>query len=329
MQAALWGKPADRLPAIEWADWWQETRRQWESQGVPGELGRNEMFDLWGLDHHDQLWLRHWGEGFPAPAYHGSGVMKDEADYERLKPLMYRPEAIDRALKWVREIQPAYRRGETTFWLTLEGFFWYPRTLLGIERHLYAFYDQPALLHKINRDHAGYCMAFLEALYAIETPEFMTFAEDMSYNHGPMLSKDCYKAFVKPYYQQLIPYIKSKGTKVLIDTDGDVEPLIPWFLEAGIDGVLPLERQAGVDVNRIRQAYPEWIMLGGYDKTIMHLGEEAMKKEFERLLPAMCAGRYIPTVDHQTPPDVSAENYGIYVRLLKEYGQRAASAFGK
>ncbi len=124
-----------------------------------------------------------------------------------------------------------------------------------------------------------------------------------------------------PYYREVIPLLKEHGVKVLIDTDGNVEPLIPWFQEAGIEGVLPLERQAGVDVNRIRRQYPEWIMIGGYDKTIMHLGEEAMRQEFERLLPAIRSERYVPSVDHQTPPDVSMEQYRVYVKLLKEYAK--------
>ena len=43
--------------------------------------------------------------------------------------------------------------------------------------------------------------------------------------------------------------------------------------------------------------------------------------EFERILPAIRSGAYLPGVDHQTPPDVSMENYAIFVRLLKEYAQ--------
>ena len=147
----------------------------------------------------------------------------------------------------------------------------------------------------------------------------MTFGEDMSYNLGPMLSKESYDEFMLPYYKQLVPEIKKHGTKVLIDTDGQVEPLIPWFLEGGIEGILPLERMAGVDVNRIRQNFPELIMVGGFDKTIMHLGEEAMRREFERILPAIRSGRYIPSVDHQTPPGVTMENYKIFMKLLWEY----------
>ena len=51
---------------------------------------------------------------------------------------------------------------------------------------------------------------------------------------------------------------------MFIDTDGFVEPLIPWFREVGIEGVLPLERMAGVDVCRIRETYPDFLMIGGF-----------------------------------------------------------------
>ena len=49
----------------------------------------------------------------------------------------------------------------------------------------------------------------------------------------------------------------------------------------------------------------------------------AMRKEFERLLPVMRQGGFVPSVDHQTPPGVSLENYRIYLKLLKEYTEKA------
>jgi len=96
-----------------------------------------------------------------------------------------------------------------------------------------------------------------------------------------------------------------------------------YGLPGGIEGILPLERMAGVDVNRIREKYPELIMVGGFDKTQMRHGEAAMRREFERLLPAIRSGRYIPSVDHQTPPDVTIENYGVFMRLLREFAAEA------
>ena len=148
-------------------------------------------------------------------------------------------------------------------------------------------------------------------------------SEDMSYNNGPMLSEEVFDEFLLPYYQRIIPEIKKYGTKVIIDTDGDVSMMIPWLIRAGIDGVLPLERQAGVDINRLRELYPDFLFIGGFDKMTMPRGEEAMRAEFERLLPAMRAGGFVPSCDHQTPPSVSLENYHIYVRLMKEYAEKA------
>lgn len=321
--AALNGKTADRLPVVEWASWWDKTLSEWQKQGLDAKWNADKLYDYYGLDDLVQLWVNHRMPGFPKPMQHGHGIMQDEGDYERLKKMMFSEEYMHQCMQYFRNIKSQHEAGDFTLWYTIEGFFWFPRTLFGIENHLYAFYDYPELMHRINQDQTDYVLMFLEEMYKVVTPDFMTFAEDMSYNHGPMLSKDCYDEFIKPYYQKIIPFIKSKGTKVFIDTDGDVEPLIPWFQEAGIEGVLPLERQAGVDVNRIRRNYPEWLMIGGYDKTIMHLGEENMRAEFERLLPAMRSGRYIPSVDHQTPPDVTLDNYKIYVSLLKEYAQKA------
>ena len=44
-----------------------------------------------------------------------------------------------------------------------------------------------------------------------------------------------------------------------------------------------------------------------------------MRAEFERLVPLMKTGGFIPSVDHQTPPGVSLEQYRCYLRLLDEY----------
>lgn len=323
-EAVLNGERPDRLPVIEWAGYWDQTIRRWEGEGLAGGLDQQGITDTFGLDRLYQLSPAAIGRGCPQPPEYGVGIIQTETDYERILPWLYPQKSIESLERRLLELRPAHDRGEAAIWFSLEGFFWFPRELFGIENHLYAFYDEPELMHRINADQAAFCVRAVEAICRILRPEFMTFAEDMSYNHGPMLSKELFDQFMAPYYREVIPLLKEKGVKVLIDTDGFVEPLIPWFEECGIEGVLPLERQAGVDVNRIRAGHPEWIMLGGFDKLTMRFGEEAMRAEFERILPAMQSGRYVPGVDHQTPPDVSIPNYRCYVRLLKEYAERAA-----
>jgi hypothetical protein len=154
----------------------------------------------------------------------------------------------------------------------------------------------------------------------------MTFGEDMSYNHGPMLSQALFVEFLAPYYRQVIPVLEEMRTLVLVDSDGDVTEMVPWLEGVGIRGALPLERQAGVDGMALRTSYPAFRMIGHYDKMVMNRGEAAIRAEFQRLLPLMRSGGFVPSVDHQTPPGVSLEEYRVYLRLLEEYTLRGAAA---
>lgn len=315
--------PSDRLPLIEWAVWWDQTIARWHGEGLPADLDRNGIKRLLDIDVDCQWWFPNLLPGAPQPSGHGRGRIACEADYEAALPFLY-PDPVPLDSTAVREWAAQQETGEVIVWISLSGFFWWPRVLLGIEPHLYAFYDQPELMKRINADQLAYMKRCVRAFCEVCTPDFMTFGEDMSYNHGPMISKELFDAFLAPYYREIIPVLKQHGIIPMIDSDGDIEPLIPWFEEVGLEGILPLERMAGVDVNRIRANHPKWKMIGAFDKTVMHLGEERMRQEFERLLPVMRSGYFVPSVDHQTPPGVSLEDYRLYLKLLREYAARAA-----
>jgi hypothetical protein len=313
--------PEDRLPVLEWAMWWHLTINRWHDEGLPRDLNTQQIKSFFNLDVDHQLWFPQFAQSAPEPKY-PEAYIQTEADYEALLPHLYPREIPIDANHW-RSLAPLHASGQILFWFTFSGFFWWPRVLFGIEPHLYAFYDEPQLMHRINHDQTQYLLRCLDAIAPILSADFMTFAEDMSYNKGPMISRAQFDEFLAPYYRQITPHLKQLNIIPLIDSDGDVEPLIPWFQSAGLEGILPLERMAGVDVNRIRRNHPGWKMIGGFDKTVMHKGEAAMRAEFERLLPVMRSGYFLPSVDHQTPPAVSIDQYRLYVSLLHEYAAQA------
>jgi len=314
----------DRLPLIEWAAWWDKTTDRWKEEGLEESLDTREIIEHFGLDFLRQFWLIHNGNGLPKDLEHGAGPIADEADYDKYRFALYPEDSIKWSESEIRKVKQAHENGDFAVWITLNGYFWNPRILFGIENHLFSFYDNPELYHRMCNDLCEFHLKIIDEFCEILVPDFMSFAEDMSYNNGPMLSEEMFNEFIKPYYVKVIAKLKSYGIKVFVDTDGDVMPMIPWLLDAGVEGILPLERQAGVDVAEIRKKYPKLLMLGGYDKMAMKQGEAAMRAEFERLLPVMRSGGYLPSVDHQTPPDVSLENYEIYAKLFKEYSYKAA-----
>lgn len=322
-------RPVDRLPILEWATWWDLTVARWKAEGlgdVPEIEGMNAdeaLREHLGLDLLMQEWIPFLSPQTPKPANHGAPIVQSLEDYERVLPTLYPMDQPDP--KRMRDMAARSASGEAVTWLTLDGFFWAPRTLLGIEPHLYAFYDEPELLHRICEDLTAYYVRVLDAVFSYFTPNFMTFAEDMSYNLGPMLSEALFDEFLLPYYKRLVPVLKAHGVRVFVDTDGDVTQMVPWLMRAGVEGVLPLERQAGVDAGKLRAAHPGLLMLGHFDKMCMPGGEPAMRAEFERLLPVMRSGGFVPGVDHQTPPSVSLEDYRTFLALFREYASLSAT----
>lgn len=313
----------DRLPILEWAGWWDMTIDRWHQEGLPPDLtDRYAICNHFSLDIYKQEWFAVCGPDCPQPQSHGAGIIASEEDYARILPHLYPTNPVNHE-KW-RQWADEQSRGDVVLWFTVDGFFWFPRTLLGIERHLYAFYDQPELMHQINTDLTEWILRVIDDVCSICTPDFMTFGEDMSYNHGPMLSKDFFDEFIKPYYAKVIPRLKEHSIISIIDSDGDIAVPAYWFEEAGLDGILPLERQAGVNIAKLRQEHQNMRFVGHFDKMTMDKGEAVMRAEFKRLLPTAAKGGFMISCDHQTPPCVSYDDYQLYLSLFREYAEKAA-----
>ena len=323
-------QPVDRLPVVEWAPWWDKTLDRWHSEGLPSNLITYlEVSDCFELEYYTWFWPSAIGPDTPKLPRWGWPRANDEAEYHEILPTLY-PDLSgfpmeNSLIDQIKQIAERAESGEIVVRLIFDGYFWHPREILGIERHLYAFYDQPDLIHEINRNLLAFQLRVLDTFCDYCEPDMVVFAEDMSYNHGPMLSQELFDEFIAPYYRQLIPHIHDRGIIPFVDSDGNVHDLVPWFDAVGVKGILPLERQAGVDVALLRQQFPDLRMMGAFDKMVMTKGEAAMRAEFERVLPVMRSGGYIPSVDHQTPPGVSLDDYRLYLTLLREYAAEAAS----
>ncbi len=311
-------QPVDRLPRWEWAMWWDKTIAAWKQQGLPAEL--ESVFDIadyFGLDPYQQFWFSTTDPTIDAVQHHVEGIVSNMDDYLRIRPNLFpdHGKAIESMRPWARR----QADGEVVVWVTIEGFFWFPRTLMGFTNICLAFYDQPGLIHQINQDLTDFNLQILDQVEQTCVPTFVTIAEDMSYNGGPMISEEHFDEFIAPYYRQIVPRLQEWNAPAIVDTDGDVTMMVPWLQREGIRGVLPLERQAGVDGMAIRREFPDFLMVGHFDKMVMDKGEQAIREEFERLTPLMRSGGFIPSVDHQTPPHVTIEQYRLYRRLLDEY----------
>jgi uroporphyrinogen-III decarboxylase len=310
-------QPPDRLPVWEWAMWWDETIARWKTEGLPSHL--NGVFDIsqyLGLDPYIQFWMSTTETTIEAKQHHVEGVVSNMDDYLSILPRLY--PAHDQAIEAMRLWTAKQARGEAVVWASFEGFFWFARTLMGFEKLMYAYFDQPELIHRISQDLLNFHVRTLRKMADACVPTFVTLAEDMSYNHGPMISRGVFDEFLAPYYRQFLPMLEELHIVPILDSDGDVTLMTPWWQEVGMGGILPLERQAKVDGNVLRKKFPTLRMIGHFDKLVMNRGEASIRAEFERLRPLIKSGGFIPSVDHQTPPGVSLQQYRNYLHIFRE-----------
>ncbi len=250
-------------------------------------------------------------------------VIESREDWERLKEFAqsellknYSDEKIHKAYSPLVE---GHNRGDYSIRLNIEGFFWTPRELMGIEKHLFAFYDDPELIHNINEFILEIYTTRLMVAIDILQPDVVYIMEDLSGKLGPMLSAEFFDAFVGRYYTPLIAMLKEHGVKnVFVDTDGDFTQIIPNFINVGVDGFLPMDVNAGMDIVKVREQFPKLKFIGGFNKLMIAEGKEAIDKEFERLMPVIRGGGYIVGSDHQVAPSTSLLSYKYYIEKLKK-----------
>ncbi|MCY3022804.1 MAG: hypothetical protein NTW87_27815 [Planctomycetota bacterium] len=210
----------------------------------------------------------------------------------------------------------------------LIGGYMYLRSLIGPEALLYMFYDNPTLIHACMR-------TWLELADAVTTrhQQYVTFdeaylAEDICYNHGPLISPQMMREFLTPYYQQLLTNIKRRQIDrprhlfVQIDTDGFANPTIPVYRETiGMDYMSPFEVAAGCDVVEIGRQCPDLLIRGGIDKRVLAQTTKDIDRMVERILPVLRErGGYIPVCDHGVPAEVPLANYLHYRKRCVELG---------
>lgn len=317
VEAVLDFRKPDRLPVVEWAPHWDKTVERWHGEGLDADLTEHmEICERLGLDMLEYIWVRPRSRGCPSAEY-GKPIIRCEKEYDDILRYLYPVPAVS-----CEELERAARlqsEGGAAIYFWIEGLFWQPRELLGIEEHMIAFYDDPGLMKRMISDSAEFILRATDEIKRYLSPQFAVVGEDMSYNHGPMFSKGIFDEFFASSYAKIAGHMKSKGVKSFVDSDGLVDKPVDWYLGTGFEGFLPLEKQAGVDIVEYRKRHPGLLLIGAFDKMRMSRGEAAMREEFERVLPVMRQGGYIPGVDHQTPPEVSLDDYRLYLRLLNEY----------
>jgi len=194
------------------------------------------------------------------------------------------------------------------------------RDMLTLEGFAYAISDYPDMVEDMVETCCVLVEDALDKILPHVDVDFGTGWEDICYKNGPIVNMDLYTNVVMPRYKRIGDKLYAAGIDLwYTDCDGDVRPLIPGFLEVGINCLFPYEVNSCVHPAKLLDEYGQELrIIGGIDKMELAKGRAAIRAYLESVDRLVVRVGYIPFCDHRCPPNVDPEDYLYYLDLKEE-----------
>lgn len=215
--------------------------------------------------------------------------------------------------------------------VSIPGGFDEPRQLMGDAAACMACLDQPELVRDILATVGETAYRVLDRVSSEVQIDQLSVHEDMAGKSGPLFGPKQVEEFIKPYYRRVWDLLESRGARIFKqDSDGDISPVLPAFLDAGLNLTFPCEPAAGMDIVKLRETYGERLAFeGGLDKHVIRRTKEEIVSELEYKIPPMVrTGGCVLGLDHRIPNGTPLENYRFYIEKAWEIMGREAEKLG-
>ena len=200
------------------------------------------------------------------------------------------------------------------------------RNMLTFEGLAYACHDYPQMVEDMVETCCVLVENFLDQVLGQLEFDYAYGWEDICFKNGPIVSVDFFRDVITPRYKRIGQKLAKAGIDIwYTDCDGDVRPVMPFFMEAGINCLFPYEVNSCCHPVELLNEYGKDLrIMGGVDKLELGKGPEAIKAYLESLVPAVERGGYIRFCDHRCPPNVKVEDYLYYLDLKEQmFGMKA------
>lgn len=193
----------------------------------------------------------------------------------------------------------------------------------AMEKLLMDYVLEPELVHELARITTDYVLEVVDR--GIDKgADFIAIDGDLAFNPGPLMSPAHYDEFIGPYHKEICELAHNRGKKIIKHSDGNLEPLFPGLIEAGFDGIHPIQPQC-MDIGAIKKKWGDRIcVLGNIDCSFLLVfqGPEEVEQSVKETIDAAApGGGYILSSSNSIHPGVKPENYIAMVKAAKKYGK--------
>lgn len=158
--------------------------------------------------------------------------------------------------------------------------------------------------------------------------DVIQFEDDLGMQDRPLLRPELYREVVKPYHARLFRFVKARSDAyLLLHTDGAVAPLIPDFIDMGVDALNPVQvSAAGMETKVLKRAFGDDIVFWGAgcdSQRVLPFGtpqevRDEVRRRIEDLAPG---GGFVFAPVHNIQAEVPTENVVAMFEAAREYGR--------
>lgn len=180
--------------------------------------------------------------------------------------------------------------------------------------------DEPEAAESLMSSYAEFLVELIELEYPGLDIDCAIYSEPIAHPKAPVISPSMYRRFVLPCLARVVEAGKRIGIREhIVWSMGGVRPLIPLWLEAGINGLwIGHAAEAGIDYLELRRELgPEVSLWGGVDSRALTCGRETIEAEIVRIGALFASGRYMAMLDDTVRPQISFEAYADYRRRIE------------
>lgn len=172
----------------------------------------------------------------------------------------------------------------------------------------------PGWVHDFNRVYTDFFREHYRFLFEHNgVPDGIWLMDDLAYKGRLFASPQTLSDLFLPYYAEIISFFHEYDLPVIFHSDGDITDALPMLIEAGIQGLNPMEVKAGCDILQYAREYGDrLVFVGGMDVRVLETNDrELIEAEAVRLLEGVKAlnGRMVFGSDHTITPRVRYDSY--------------------
>lgn len=193
----------------------------------------------------------------------------------------------------------------------------------GIDKLIIDMYRRPHFYRKLRDKIDSVCLEF-EKMLLDAGIDALFMPDDYADTHGPFLPPAMFRIFELPRMKRFIRLAHNRGVPVLKHTDGNVYPILDDMVNAGIDGLHPIEPGA-MDLSDVKKRYGDRIcLLGNVDcRSVLPFGsDEDVIYDVRRCIDAAAkGGGHILASSNSLHANCKVQNIWTMVGEAKRYGR--------